>query len=968
MYKTVFLFLFVRCFANAQEPTEQWLSSFNGQGDFSEKFNCVAVDDFENSYLAGYTVIAGNKKDYLTVKLSPAGDTLWTRTMDGLGNGDDEILALTIDASGNVYVTGYSKGNETNDDYLTIKYNDLGSLQWSARYNHSSNQDDQANSIAVDLAGNVFVTGQSDADPSAAKNDDYATIMYSSDGIPIWEKRYDGNGASTDRAVKIMVGNGGDVFVTGRSDNGSNDDFVTIKYTSNGTQIWLKVLDRGGNDKAEAMILDAAENVYVTGRSDNGSNDDYLTIKYSNSGDEIWPGGVLYDGVGQGDDKPTAIAVDGAGNVYLTGRSDGAMSSIVNYNFVTLKYNAAGNEIWTVTYNGTGDGSDTPSGIALDIAGNVIVCGQYDADPSTTETDYNSVVVSYSSEGMINWEKTHAGTANDKDDAKAIVVDLTGNVYIAGMVENLGTQKDALMIKYSMAGNEITTVHHHRSGDNSDHVNAMMVDTEQQTYLAGYSYTVKGEKDFLLIKLAANGDTLWTRTYNGSSNNSDEAEDLVIDASGNTYVTGYCKESISGYNFITRKYSPTGALIWSTQYNNSAVNGSDKAKKIALDALGNVYVTGYSDSDPSEVVKNEDFLTIKYNPAGIQIWTARFNGAGNSSDVPCDLKVDNNGNVFVTGKSSNGLNDDFATLKYNASGVLQFQKLLDGLQGDDKPKALKIDESSNVFVTGTSFNGTYYDFRTVKYNASGVEQWNTNYVGANGDTKAVDLALDGWGNCYVSGTSSNGMTDDITTIKYNGAGEQQWLTHFDGSAGGNDQPKAVKVDHLGSILVAGETNSGTLIQPDNDYLLLKYQTNGDLIWKKTYAGPHGLTDGINTLAIDDEDNLYISGNSSDPNEHKNIVSIKYNSPVGLEELVTFGENQLFFPNPFSTFSTLDVKGIEGGRIELFLFDLLGQRVQTVEPLHGNQLTLDGGKLARGTYTFILYQQHSEIARGKIMVQ
>ena len=108
---TLLFFLIIIKISFSQVPAQQWLSKYNGKGDLSDKFNAITIDLSGNVYLTGYSVNSGNKKDFLTVKLSPAGDTLWTRTLAGLGGSDDEGLDIAIDLSGNVYVTGYSKGN-----------------------------------------------------------------------------------------------------------------------------------------------------------------------------------------------------------------------------------------------------------------------------------------------------------------------------------------------------------------------------------------------------------------------------------------------------------------------------------------------------------------------------------------------------------------------------------------------------------------------------------------------------------------------------------------------------------------------------------------------------------------------------------------------------------------------------------------------------------------------------------------
>lgn len=952
----------------AQQPTQQWLSNYNGTGDFSDKFNCIQLDNSGNIYVAGYTVNSGNRKDYLTVKMNASGDTLWTKSYNGSDNNDDEISAMTIDLSGNVYVTGTAKGSTSDDDYVTIKYNSAGIQQWVALYNHTINQEDIANSISVDASGNVFVTGQSDSDASATVNEDYATIKYNSSGIQQWVMRFDNSGA-TDRAVKVIAGISGNVYVTGRSDNSSNDDFITIKYSTSGIQTWISTLDNGDNDKADAMAMDASENLYVTGRSNDGTYDDILTVKYNSSGVEQWVGGVIYDGAGQNDDRPYAIAVDESGNVYVAARCDVDNTASINNNIITIKYDASGTEQWVSNYSGTGNGADEPTGIVVDASGKVIVCGQYDDDISTTVVNNNSVTICYTSSGTQSWAKTYAGTSNLSDGAEAIAVDLSGNIFVAGLSNNTSTQKDGLVIVYTTTGTETFVKNFQGKGDNSDNVAKIVVDASDNSYIAGYTYKMDTEKDVLISKIDPNGTILWTYTYNGTDSKMDEALDIKVDAAGFVYVTGYSKETTSGYDVATFKLSSTGTLVWNTKYNYTSANGTDKGAKLTIDASGNVYVTGASDGDVSLLVNNQDIVTIKYSSTGIQQWATRYVGTGSLDDEPSGVQVDASGNVYVTGKSSNGLDNDYITLKYNSTGVQQWAKIFNGTQGDDKAVAIELDASNNVVVTGTSYNGTYEDFVTVKYNNAGTELWNTLYTGTNGDNKAAAMAIDVLGNIYVTGSSSNGMTDDITTIKYSAAGDQEWLMNFDGIATGNDQSTDIKIDDIGRILVVGETNSGTLVSPNIDYILLKYHYDGGAIWEKTYDGPDQLTDGINSLAIGNGDNLFVSGNSAYTDEQKNIVTIKYDSPVGLYELNNSASKINAYPNPFNNSTTLFIDNeVITKNVNFILLDSYGKEVKTIYNIQDSELKINRENLSNGFYIFKITQNDKMISTGKLIIQ
>jgi hypothetical protein len=227
-------------------------------------------------------------------------DTAWVRRYNGSGNGPDYARAIAVDAAGNVYVTGNSATNVSwpNDyDYLTIKYNSAGTLVWAKRYigpGDPGNNDDYALAIAVDAAGNVYVTGHS---PGSGTSDDIATIKYYPNGDTAWIRRYNGVANDVDCGNAIAVDGLGNVYVTGYSyDATTSDDYLTIKYNSAGSIVWtIKYNGPGsGGDYSNAMAMDSSGNVYITGTSFGGWDplgmEDYATIKY------IQQPGVIEDG------------------------------------------------------------------------------------------------------------------------------------------------------------------------------------------------------------------------------------------------------------------------------------------------------------------------------------------------------------------------------------------------------------------------------------------------------------------------------------------------------------------------------------------------------------------------------------------------------------------------------------------------------------------------------------------------
>ena len=153
----------------------------------------------------------------------------------------------------------------------------------------------------------------------------------------------------------------------------------------------------------------------------------------------------------------------------------------------------------------------------------------------------------------------------------------------------------------------------------------------------------------------------WAKRYNGPGNGSDYAVSLAVDAEGNVYVTGGSAGVGSGDDYATIKYSPTGVRLWVKRYNGPG-NGTDIATALAVDAEGNVYVTGCSYADGTDY----DYATIKYSATGVRIWAKRYNGPGNSYDYAKALAVDAEGNVYVTGRSTgDGSSGDYFTIKYS---------------------------------------------------------------------------------------------------------------------------------------------------------------------------------------------------------------------------------------------------------------------------------------------------------------
>src|SRR5260370_14384646 len=268
---------------------------------------------------------------------------------------------MAVESWVNDYVTGISWGGTTTKfDYATIKYDATGTELWVARYNGPASGNDGARGITVDSGtGNVYVTGNSVGTGQPVV--DYATVAYDRVGMQLWVARYTGPGNMFNNAKAIAVDSRtGNVYVTGESMGiGTFTDYATVAYDSNGGQLWVARYNGPGNDKdeANAIAVDGAGNVYVTGESAGlGTLIDYPTVAYDSNGAELWV--ARYNGPANGYDIANAIAVDSSGRRYVAGRTEGIGTG---YDYATIAYNSAtGAEQSVARYNGPVNGQQRP--------------------------------------------------------------------------------------------------------------------------------------------------------------------------------------------------------------------------------------------------------------------------------------------------------------------------------------------------------------------------------------------------------------------------------------------------------------------------------------------------------------------------------------------------------------------------------------------------------------------------------
>jgi sugar lactone lactonase YvrE len=340
---------------------------------------------------------------------------------------------MDMDGSGNIYVSGKAYEDSTRDDYATAKYDPDGNELWVARYDSATppNWDDRINDMTVDVSGNVYVTG------AIGTDDAYVTIKYDTDGNELWVARYDGS-----KAYSIAVDSSGNVYVSGYGGGG----YDTIKYDQDGNEVWVAHYAGAAYGNPNDLAIDNSGNVYVTGSTYGSTSDYFTTIKYDADGNELW---VENSRIGWG----RSIAVDDGGNVYVTGSA--------YWRYMTIKYDSDGNELWVKNYNG-GElfGADVATSLVVDSLGNVYVTGVV-----STQIDSHSgfpivfvwATVKYGPDGHTDWVAVgdpDVCVAEDWFYPLALTVDTRGNVFVSG--DTLDGNMTTVM--YDSTGDQIWTV------------------------------------------------------------------------------------------------------------------------------------------------------------------------------------------------------------------------------------------------------------------------------------------------------------------------------------------------------------------------------------------------------------------------------------------------------------------------------------------------------------------------------
>jgi hypothetical protein len=400
-----------------------WSEGFGGTGAFDALIPWgMAVDDLGELAIVGTLegtadpgtgrISSAGSTDIVVAKYASDGTPLWSRRI-GSSMGDVG-KAIAIDGTGSVYITGYFRGtvdfgngavSTTSTSAFLAKYSSTGLPLWSKKLSTATSGLDEGDALAADVNGNVVVGG----------------IVYQTSDF--------GGGPLTSAG-------GADVFLA--------------KFTSAGAHTWSQRGGGAGDDWVNKVAMDSTGNVVMTGyfngsasfggaQLNSAGGKDIFLARYSSTGGFLWSKGIG----GSLDDVAKSVAVDGGGNVIVTGNfasasvdfGGGALTNTSGggADIFLAKYSAAGAHVWSKQFGGTQSLAENAYDVATDAAGNILLTGSIVSSINfggallPSDGYYDIFVAKFSDAGAHLWSKrTGAGSG------KGIGADASNNVLVAG--------------------------------------------------------------------------------------------------------------------------------------------------------------------------------------------------------------------------------------------------------------------------------------------------------------------------------------------------------------------------------------------------------------------------------------------------------------------------------------------------------------------------------------------------------
>ncbi len=503
----------------AADGVQLWERRYNAPYFGTDRANGIALADDGVVVTGSANYQGGSGSDFITLKYASVdGEPIWLSRYTSPGNSRDDASAVAVDANGDIRVAGVTDASK-NEDFGVLRLSgDSGEVVWFADEGVLDGgrqfMGNTCGAMEVDASGNAYVAGHS----HDGNSDNVHVRKTDGDGVLLWDIAHGSiYGRDSDPCGMVLTPNG-DVAIFGYF---NGESVVALYSGGDGALIWMAPYGDGlGRDYISAIAADANGDVIVTGAwGDVGGKSGVDTFKYSSvDGSPLWMSHSSDFG-----GAPVAIAVDSVGNVVVIGVSPWDSESRTDY--VTVKYAAVdGEQLWVNRYNGTGNGEDVPVAVAVDEKGDVLVTG------SSFGTDGDNwfmelVTFKYAAvDGGTIWEGHYAGADGKGAEAVGLAVDMKGSAVVVGH-GYYGLHEDEILKYASLDGSQLWASRFGEVGIPSG-VAAVIVATNGDVVATGSSRGGDGLSDFFTVRYDTGGVERWSHRYRGGS--SDDYQDHSV--------------------------------------------------------------------------------------------------------------------------------------------------------------------------------------------------------------------------------------------------------------------------------------------------------------------------------------------------------------------------------------------------------------------------------------------------------
>lgn len=411
------------------------------------------------------------------------------------------------------------------------------------------------------------------------------------------------------------------------------------------------------------------------------------------------------------------------------------------------------------------------------------------------------------------------------------------------------------------------------------------VDNDGNVVVAGPSAS-----DFATVKYGPDGAAVWTNRYAGPAARNDLVTGLALDGLGNAYVTGYSMNTNGVYDAATIKYSPNGMPLWTNRFNDSVSNGAAPQGLVA-DADGNAFLLVGNFYVVSGVPR---CTLLKYDPAGNLAWVRHYNDPANIEDNPVALARTPSGDLVVACSSQGSpTGEDYAVLKYTSDGDCLWTNRYDR-RFLDQPASLALDPAGNVVVTGDSLDPSPHLYVTIRYGSDGQPLWTNLLTGPRYQGGAVpQVVSDLAGNSFVSaGAPGATNTGDFLLLKIDPNGVPLWTNRYLGLGATNGILCQTATDSAGNLYTAGYTVPPG--EPLTTCVLARYAADGTPVWTNRFDGPPNSAAYGFALAVSPAGDIHVTGQVVSGSRYqfatvKFVDYVRYTPPAGFTgtDSVTF---------------------------------------------------------------------------------